>query len=243
MPRFYTTLTLGRSDSVVVQAKNSNKVKDFFNTVSESVVRNIKRILFSKEYNINYSTSTVPPLEAVHHKVIIQAMSENLSHTFILFNVKATITESDIKTQFKKLKIGKENITDFTNILFFEDKGSSPNIKNLYQVVYKRESRVYTEEIYAKSWQRAKEVAEFLLNGEIIEIRKFVKYNGSIKKDDGNYNSFIKVAIFKKGADRIHYNFKIPKVKKTVTKEMIHDYLGTHLQIGDLSPHETIIYT
>ncbi|RLA83618.1 MAG: hypothetical protein DRG78_03790 [Epsilonproteobacteria bacterium] len=243
MSRYHITLSLGRSDSVVVQSKNATDVKAFFKDTSEAIVRNVKRILFSKEYNMNYKTVPEVVAEEVYHKVIVQALTESYSHTYTLFNIKKTITKDDIITQFKKLKIQNEDITDFSEILFFEDKDSSPNIKNLYQIVYKRESRTFTEELYAKSWQRAKEVADILINGEVVEVRKFSRITDKIKKDKGNYLPSKKVTIFDGGIDKFHYTFKIPKLKSNIDDLLIIDSANNNLQIANNKPSDIKVYS
>jgi hypothetical protein len=209
MPLFHSTLSLGRSDSIVTENTSATSLLNFLKIHSKAVVRNIKEIVFSKDYNINYTS--VPFLQGdIYDKVIIQALSSSFSETYILFNIKRTVTKEDIQKEFKKLLINNEPIIDFMSITFY-DKGVSPtNYNNLYQVQYKRNSKTYTENFYSKKWEDVLSIATALIDGEITEIRKFVHFDSTVKKDDGI--GYYKAVTASLSSDDAYRTLKIPKV-------------------------------
>jgi len=219
---FHTTLSLGRSDTLVLESTSKSKLLTFLTTVSKAVVRNIKEIVYSKDYNINYTPKIFEPSE-IYSKVVIQALSQNYSETYILFNIKKSVTKKDIQKEFKQLLINNEPIVDFVSITFY-DKGDSPiSYDNLYQVQYKRNSKTYIENFYSTSWQKVFDLSSKLIDGEITEIRKFVYYDGKIKKDNGDgYYKSVTCSLF---SDDGHRSVKIPKVDNTIK----HDDLLVHI--------------
>jgi len=222
MALFHTTLTLGRSDSIVTENTSFTSLLSFLKIHSKAVVRNIKEIVYSKAYNINYTS--VPFVQGdVYDKVVINALSENYSETYTLFNIKRTVIQSDIENEFKKLLINNEPIVDFISITFY-DKGVSPtNYTNLYQVQYKRNSKTYTQDLYSKKWEDVLSIAKALIDGEITEIRKFVHYDSTVKKDDGiGYYKSVSASLY---SDDGYRQLKIPKVSHDIS----HDELVTNI--------------
>jgi len=222
MPLFHSTLTMGRSDTIVTENSSKTSLLTFLKTHSKAVVRNIKEIVYSKDYNINYTPTTFVPSET-YDRVVVQALSASYAESYILFNIKRTVTEKDIETQFKKLLINDEPIIDFVNIIFYE-KGDSPtNYNNLFQVQYKRNSKTYIENFYSKKWEDVFSIAKTLIDGEITEIRKFVHYDPKNKKDDGvGYYKSVTVSLFSEDGYR---TLKIPKVSHDIP----HDELITNI--------------
>ena len=218
MPLFHTTLSLGRSDTIVTECSSKNELLETLTFLSRAVVRNIKEIVFSKDYNINY-TSTNYIQGDTYEKVVIQALSDSFSETFVLFNIKKTVTKEDIQREFKQLLINNEPINDFLLIQFYA-KGDSPiNYDNLFQVQYKRNSKTYIENFYAKDWQSVLSLSRNLIDGDITEIRKFVHHDSKVRQDTGiGYFKSITASLYSFDGYR---SLKIPKVDNTLTHDII----------------------
>lgn len=122
---FQITLTQGRADSIFLEADNKNDVLTFFDTVSTAVVTSIKRIVFSKKYNVNY-IDKIPNSEPTYKEVLVFAKSKTYSKVFRLYNVKRSITEEQLLKSFEKLNILNEKINDIYNIQFVAKEGFSP---------------------------------------------------------------------------------------------------------------------
>jgi len=230
MPLFHSTLSMGRGDTVVAECSNHTVLLDFFKKTSKAVVRNIKEIVYSKDFKINYTPKEFVAGD-IYSKVIVQAVSESYAETYILFNIKRTVTEDDVKTQFKQLFINNEPIIDFISITFY-DKGDSPtNYNNLYQVQYKRNSKTYIENFYGKDWDTIYQVASKLIDGEITEIRKFVHYDGKIKKDIGTgYYKSVTASLY---SDDGYRPLKIPKVDTSISHDtLLNDISNTFKVFG-----------
>jgi len=228
MAMFHSTLSLGRSDTVIAECSSYTVLLDFFKRTSKAVVRNIKEIVFSKDFNINYISKDFTPGET-YSKVIVQALTKSYSDTYILFNIKRSITEEDLQTEFKKLFINDEPIEDFVSITFY-DKGDSPiNYKNMYQIQYKRNSKTYIENFYGKDWESIYSVADKLIDGEITEIRKFVHYDDNIKKDDGvGYFKSVTALLY---SDDGYRSLKIPKVDISISHDQLSEDISNTFKV------------
>lgn len=229
MPIFHTTMSQGRGDTLYLHATSKNKLLFFLNSVSTAVIRNIKEVVYSKTFGIN-ATATLPYIESeAYHKVVIFAYSKNYSQQFILYNVKKSVNEDFLKKEYKKLFILNEKIEGFFTIDFYNEVAQSDNIDNLYQVQYKRNSKTYTEEFYADSYQKVKDFFETIIDGELLEIRKYVHLDNSIKKDDGDYLKRMSLYITD---NKFHFSASIPKIKKNLEvddlKELITNNLNFH---------------
>lgn len=229
---FHTTLSQGRADSLYFESSSKNILLTFLNSVSTAVVRNIKEVVYSKAYNINYVNKSPFVSSSVYHKVIIVAYSDNFAQTFTLFNVKKTVTQEFLETEYKKLFINSERIIGFYDIQFYEESLSNLNINNLYQVQYSRDSKTYTEDFYSDSWQKVKDFFENVMDGELLEIRKYVHFDKTVKKDDGDYVA--RVNIYQPNAD-IKRSFVIPKLRKSLSNTQLLEYIVNGLKIGNKS--------
>lgn len=117
MNKYSVSLKQGRTDTLTLEADSITDVLTFFNTVSSAVVSSIKKIVFSKEYDINYIAS-VPVSAPFYDEVLVFAKSENKAKVFKLYFVKKTVTKEDLFNEFKKLNIDNEKIIDIYNIQF-----------------------------------------------------------------------------------------------------------------------------
>jgi hypothetical protein len=114
---FHVTLKQGRSDSLTLEADTKSDILTFFNTTSTAVVSGIKKIVFSKELNINFIP--VPFVNSAYYKeVLVFAKSETKSKVFRLYFVNKSVTEDILFNQFLKLNIDDEKIIDIYNIQF-----------------------------------------------------------------------------------------------------------------------------
>jgi len=228
MPLFHSTLSMGRSDTIVTENTSLTSLLTFLKTHSKAVIRNVKEIVYSKDYNINYTPTTFVQKDT-YDRVVIQALSDSFSETYVLFNIKRTITAKDIEQQFKKLLINNEPINDFVSIVFYE-KGDSPtNYDNLFQVQYKRNSKTYVENFYSKKWEDVLSLAQSLIDGEITEIRKFVHYDSKNKKDDGiGYYNAVTASLFSADGYR---SLKIPKVDHSIAHDTLVENISNTFKV------------
>ena len=66
MKMFHFTTSYGRSDSITVESSTKSKLLTFLTTYSDAVIKNIKEIVFSKEF---YSISQFPLFYVFYLKV------------------------------------------------------------------------------------------------------------------------------------------------------------------------------
>ena len=228
---FHITCSQGRADTFYLEALSHSKVLIFLNTVSTAIVRNIKQVVYSKQFNINYISGApfVPSL--VFHKVIVYAFSKSYSKQYTLYNVKKTVTKSIIETEFKKMLIDNEPIIGFYDISFYNEVTKSENIDNLYQVQYTRNSKTYVEDFYFSSYDKVKSFFETCIDGELLEIRKYVHTDNTVKKDDGLY--FKRISFYITNANSF-FGSSIPKIKKTISIITFKQLLLTNLTFKNL---------
>ena len=93
---YHITTSQGRSDTFYLESSSKSKVLTFLNSVSTAVVRNIKEVVFSKKYNINYIEKEFVPSKT-YYKVIVFALTKNYADTITLYNVKKTVTKDIIE--------------------------------------------------------------------------------------------------------------------------------------------------
>ncbi len=226
MSIFHVTNSQGRADTFYLHSTSKSKILNFLNAVSTAIVRNIKEVVYSKTYNINYVSK--PPFvpSAVFHKVVIFAYSANYSQQFTLYNVKKTITQEYLETEYKKMYINDELITGFFDISFYNEVAKTENIDRLYQVQYKRDSKTYTEDFYSDSPDKVKDFFENVIDGELIEIRKYVHLDTTVIKDDGDYRKRMSFYIASSGDA---FSASIPKIKKSLSDVQIKDLIIQNL--------------
>lgn len=213
--KFHVTTKLGRSDTQILESSSLSTLLTFFSNVSLAVVRNVKELVFSKDYNINYTNQNYVP-EDTYYKVLIFAYSENHSQKYALYDIRKTVTHQQIETQFSKLYIFDEPILGFYTIDFYDEGGDSPTDLNYrYQVQYKRDSQTRIEDFYAPSWQILKDVVLDLIDGEITEIRKYVHIDNNLKDESLNKNCYKYVNV-KLDKNNSVSAFRIPRVKNNI---------------------------
>ncbi len=231
MSIFHVTLSQGRADTLYLHSTSKSKVLNFLNSVSTAIVRNIKEVVYSKTYNVNYSFK--PPFvpSAVFHKVIIFAYSKSYSQQFTLYNVKKSITQEYLETEYKKMFINDELITGFFDISFYNEVAKTENIDRLFQVQYKRDSKTYTEDFYSDSYDKVKDFFENVIDGELIEIRKYVHLDTTVKKDDADYVK--RVSMYVDGKDTKMLS-SLPKIKKDIPHDALLNLIVDNLNVNNL---------
>lgn len=226
MSIFHVTTSQGRADTFYLQSTSKTKILSFLTAVSTATVRNIKEVVYSKIYNINYVSKPPFVSSPVYHKVVIFAYSASFSQQFTLYNVKKTVTQEFLEAEYKKIMINNELITGFFDISFYNEVAKDENIDNLFQVQYKRDSKTYTENFYSDSYDKLKEFFEAVIDGELIEIRKYVHQDLTIKKDDGEYRKRMSMYI----SDDTHFfSASIPKINKSLVDSQIKDLIKINL--------------
>lgn len=221
---YHTCLAHIRSDTITYESESVAKLLSFFSATSECVVRNIKKIVYSKTYNINYTPYNYAPVGR-YKKVIIHAKSENYSEIFTLFHIKKTVTQQDIVSNFKKLYIKDEPIIDFYSIQFFSEGNLSPtDTLNKYQIQYKVDDKTYVEDFYAKDYVTLLESAKNLIDGEITEIRDYQHIDNTVKTEFST-TSYKYISFFVSD-DTSKHSFKVTKVKHAIN----HNELLTHVK-------------
>lgn len=227
--KYHVTLTQGRSDTFYITTSTKAKVISFLKSISTAVLRNVKEVVYSKQFNINYIEKPFVSGN-VYYKVVVFAKSENYTKKFDLYNIKKSVTQDIIVTQFKKLYINDELINDFISIDFYTE-GHAPTSKdNLYQVQYKRNSQTFLEDFHAPSYQILLGVVENLIDGEITEIRKFVYHSLDVVKDDKiGYSK----SVFCNIVDKDNYvKLTLPKVRTTLQPLDIKNLIVSNLEIS-----------
>lgn len=119
MSYYHVTMTQGRADSFTVESNNYNDLKTFLTNISTAVITSIKKIVFSKDLNINYITRTFSN-ELFYHSVSVFCKSNNFADIITFYNVKKSVTENDILQSVKLLTINDEQVVDIYNIQFIE---------------------------------------------------------------------------------------------------------------------------
>ncbi len=116
---FHVTLKQGRSDSLVFEANSKADILSFLTSVSTAIVSSIKKIVYSKDLNIDFVPSVFVD-ELFYTEVLIFAKSQTKAKVFKIYFVKKTVTKDILFNQFKKLNIEDEKIIDIYNIQFIE---------------------------------------------------------------------------------------------------------------------------
>lgn len=98
---FHATLKMGqRSDTFYIQSSSETKVKNFLTTVSESELISLKKVVYSKKYNINYTEKN--HIETDHNlELNVIVSSKSYSDEFVIRYPKKTL---DLETITKTIK-------------------------------------------------------------------------------------------------------------------------------------------
>jgi hypothetical protein len=103
-----------------------------------------------------------------------------------------------------------------------------------FQVQHKNNSNTFTDIIEANSHIDIINLFQDLVNSEITEIREIIYTNPTYPKDDGLY--FKTVSALLVDDKSTMYSLKLPKVKKTLSKETLISLIKTHIKINGKIP-------
>lgn len=119
MPYYHLTLTQGRADTITsIEADSKTDLLNLFTSVSTATVTNIKKIVYSKDLNINYSKTTFFPV-GFYKQVNVLATNGKEAKVFELNHVKKTITSKKILETFKRnVLINGKKVTDIYSIVY-----------------------------------------------------------------------------------------------------------------------------
>ncbi len=106
-----------------------------------------------------------------------------------------------------------------------------------YQCVYKLESKTYNIEIDSLNEQGVRDFFQKYIVGDLIEIRKEVFFDKTIKKDDGDYKGYAKVSL--RYGLGYYQSFRIPKIKKTYVPDT--EFIKSLLKISGFKPNKVEI--
>lgn len=101
MPLYHVTMTQGRSDSFYVECSSSPLLKNFLSEVSTANIDNIKEVVYSKEYNVNFIKKTSESF-SYDLELNIFCSSDNYSKIFKIPFAKKDISIDNILKTFKK---------------------------------------------------------------------------------------------------------------------------------------------
>ena len=229
---YHVTTQLGRMDSFFLEADSKEDIAELITDVSRADIVNIKEIIYSKRFKIATSESETPyPFyEDSIYKWSFFCFSDNHSKQIDLYNIKPHTTKEDIEKFLKTQMIVNEPIIGFYDDVRTDFKDTKLYDDNLYQVVYKYNSRTYTENFYSKNIPELLKFFDTFIAGELIEIREFVLSALSDKVDDGNYLKRVSLTI---NDDNKQFKTFIPNIKRNSNLELIKETIRNKLKINN----------
>lgn len=229
---YHVTTQCGRMDSFFLEADNHNDIVNLIENISEADIINVKKIIYSKVYKINTteSLSRIPVNEDSIYKWSWICYSNSYTKQIDLYNLKPTTTKKEIEEFLKTQSIRDEYIVGFYDDFKIEFKDINLFDDNLYQVVYKLNSRTYTENFYSNNIEALIKFFNKNVAGELVEIREYKLTNMSTKLDDGNYHKRVSISITD---DNKQTKTFIPNVKKNKTFEEIKNSIVSFLKFNN----------
>lgn len=82
-----------------------------------------------------------------------------------------------------------------------------------FQCVYKLQSKTHHIILDGLNEQSVRDFFQSYIVGDLIEIRKIVHTDNTIKKDDGDYYGYAKVQL--RYGESCFQSFRVPKIRKT----------------------------
>lgn len=229
---YHVTTQLGRMDSFFLEADSFNHVAELISEISEADIINIKKVIFSKRLKIatTESENIIPTFEDSIYKWSFFCFSNNYSKQIDLYNIKPTTTKTEIEKFLKTQLIIDEPIVGFYDDVRTDFKDFNLYEQNLYQVVYKYNSRTYTENFYSNNIPELIKFFESNISGELIEVREFELSGLSTKRDDGNYFKRVSLSITDENKQ---FKTFIPNIKKNKDLNTIKDIIRNKLRFNN----------
>ncbi len=116
---YHVTLTQGRADTLTLESDSKGDILTLLNSVSTAKVKNIKKIVYSKDLQINYTNSIFQSV-GFYKQVNIFVTAKGQAKTFQLRHIKKTVTKQHLIDMFKKyVLVNGNNIEDVYSIIFY----------------------------------------------------------------------------------------------------------------------------
>lgn len=229
---YHITTKMGRMDSFFLEADTIQDIINLLTQTSEAEIINIKKIIFSKPLQIgtNEKLNQYPENELSIFKWSYFCFSNNHSKQIDLYNLKPNVTKKDIEDFLKTQLIVDEPIIGFYDDVRTDFNMNSVFDNNLYQVVYKYNSRTYNENFYSNNIEELKKFFDKFICGELVEIREFELTNISDKLDDGDY---YKRATFKIQNENLEFKSFIPNIKKNIDMNLLKNSIINNLKFNN----------
>ena len=103
-----------------------------------------------------------------------------------------------------------------------------------FQVQYKYNSKTHTINLTSDSWQKVRDFAQELINGEITEIREFIHQDDTVKKDDGDYKNRLNIVLYNDGFQNA---FRLSKIKKNIDEKEALNLASNFLKFRGKTPN------
>lgn len=235
---FHITTQLGRMDSFFLESETWQDIDFLISEISEADIINIKKIIYSKKFKIgtNESESPYPSNEDTIYKWSFFCFSNNHSKQIDFYNVKPHTTKEDLEKFLKTQLIANEPIVGIYDDVRNDFKFTALYDDNLYQVVYKYNSRTYTENFYSNNIPELIKFFNLYIGGELIEVREFVTSNLSNKLDDGNYFKRISLSLV---SNDFQFKTFIPNIKRNKNLNVIKDLIVSKLKFRNRAINPT----
>lgn len=229
---YHVTTKMGRMDSFFLEADSVNDIVNLIAEISEAEIINIKKIIYSKNFKIgtNESLSPFPKNEDSIYKWSFFCYSNNHSKQIDLYNLKPYTTKQDIEKFLKTQLIVDEPIIGFYDDTREDFKMSNIFDTNLFQIVYKYNSRTYNENFYSQNLEELKKFYDKFVCGELVEIREFETSNLSIKEDDGKYFKRVSLSITD---NSLQFKTFIPNIKTNIDFNIVKQKIINYLKFNN----------
>lgn len=106
-----------------------------------------------------------------------------------------------------------------------------------YQCVYTLQSKTHHIILDGINEQSVRDFFQSCIVGDLIEIRKIVHTDNTIKKDDGDYLGYAKIQL--RYGVGYYQSFRISKIKKSY--EINEEFIKSTLKIGGFKPEKVQI--
>ena len=100
----------------------------------------------------------------------------------------------------------------------------------MYQVVYKLNSRTYTENFYSNNIQALINFFDKKIAGELVEVREYKLTNLSTKLDDGNYYKRVSLSFLD---EKKQFKTFIPNIKKNKSIDELKSFIVNYLRFNN----------
>lgn len=229
---YHVTTKMGRMDSFFLESDSVQDIVNLISEISNAEIVNIKKIIYSKNFkiNTNESLNLYPRNEDSIYKWSFFCYSNNHSKQIDLYNLKPHTTKEDIEKFLKTQLIVDENIIGFYDDFREDFKMSNVFDTNLFQIVYKYNSRTYNENFYSKNLNELKKFYDNFVSGELVEIRQFELSTLADNLDDGNYYKRISLSM---NDNNLSFKTFIPNIKKNIDFNIVKEKILFYLKFNN----------